>query len=370
MLIFGESFIFWIMRIFLVSNMFPSKDDPLFGVFVKNFKNELENQGIIFTMASLIKGKKKSPWNKLINYLIHYLDIMKKGLSSSKYDLIYVHFLSHHIPILYFLGIIKKPLIINLHGTDFIAVKNSPFLTALSKPILRRAKAIVVPTSYFSNLVEEHFRFIKSPQIIISPSGGIDKNVFYLKQGQQNSSNVITLGFVSRFIEEKGWRTYLESLEILEKNQISFKGIIAGKGPDEHRIKKCIHDLNLTPKIKFLGLVEQKKLVDIYNEMDLYIFPTYREAESLGLTGLEAMACGVPNIACNIAGPSTYIVPGKNGFLFPVRDAASLAEKIMAYYYMEPSEKQAMSEMAELTTKKYGKGNIAKQLIESLKEIV
>ena len=47
------------MKIFLISNMYPSKKDPLFGVFVKNFKNLLENQGVSFVCKSLIKGKRK-----------------------------------------------------------------------------------------------------------------------------------------------------------------------------------------------------------------------------------------------------------------------------------------------------------------------
>src|SRR5690606_644558 len=116
----------------------------------------------------------------------------------------------------------------------------------------------------------------------------------------------LILGFVSRFIEEKGWKTFLDALVLLKEAHIPFKAIMAGKGPDEEEIKSHIQQKELTEVVDFRGFVAQERLVDLYNQLDLYIFPTYRESESLGLTGVEAMACGTPVVACNIAGPSTY----------------------------------------------------------------
>src|SRR5690606_28251640 len=113
---------------------------------------------------------------------------------------------SHHIPVLFFLILLRKPIVINLHGSDLTIIKNSTLLTFLCKPILRKVNVVVVPTSYFKDLVKKHFSFIKDDKIVISPSGGINKKVFYKKERAEkiNASQII-LGFVSRFIEEKGW---------------------------------------------------------------------------------------------------------------------------------------------------------------------
>ena len=43
--------------VLLISNMFPSDRDPLFGVFVRNFKTGLESYDIKFHAISVIKGK-------------------------------------------------------------------------------------------------------------------------------------------------------------------------------------------------------------------------------------------------------------------------------------------------------------------------
>ena len=51
----------------------------------------------------------------------------------------------------------------------------------------------------------------------------------------------------------------------------------------------------------------QEYLVNIYNSLDIFVFPTYRKSESLGLVGLEAMACETLVIASNNYGPTDYI---------------------------------------------------------------
>src|SRR5690606_23767363 len=274
------------MKIFLISNMYPSSNDSLFGVFVQNFKNELEKQGTTFSKLSLIKGKSDSIFKKLSNYIKHYLSCLNNYFSND-YDLIYVHYLTHHIPILSLFNLNKKKVIINSHGSDIIGLQKSCVLNFFAKKILNKAHLIIVPTSYFKTKVIECYPFLDSNNIYVSPSAGIESHKFYLKEKKTFSDKTLSLGFVSRFIEEKGWITFLEALVELKKTEIPFKAVMAGKGPDENKILAYIREHQLDTNLEFLGLVKQEELINIYNDLDLYIFPTYREAESLGLTGLE-----------------------------------------------------------------------------------
>ena len=77
-------------------------------------------------------------------------------------------------------------------------------------------------------------------------------------------------------------------------------------------------------------MVSQEELVNIYNSLDLFIFPTYRKSESLGLVGLEAMSCKVPVLAAENYGPTDYIVNNKNGFFFKPQDSKTLSKKIVS----------------------------------------
>lgn len=359
------------MKIFLISNMYPSQQDKLFGVFIKNTKQELEKQGVIFSKVAILRGKYNNLLKKCFRYTKHYLRILFLfSFWNSTYDLIYIHFITHHIPVLLLLLPFKrKPWIINAHGQDIITLLNNPKLDFFGKKILKNIDLFVVPSNYFKNLVEDHYSFLNDSHIFVSPSGGIDREKFY-HIDQQEKPELFTLGFVSRLIKEKGWETFLESIVLLRERKINIRAIIAGKGPDEQKIKTYIEQHELQDSVEFLGFVKQDELVNLYNKLDLYIFPTYRKSESLGLTGLEAMACGTPVIACDNAGPSTYIDHGKNGFLFPPQDSKELADKIRFYQKLNKPEQQKIERKALATSRDYHRDRVAKSLIEKLEVLI
>jgi len=348
--------------------MYPSETDSLFGVFVKNFKKELKRQNVIFSKVSVIKGKGTSLFEKLIRYSKHYISCFK-NYYSYEYDLIYFHYLTHHIPVLLLFNN-KKKIVVNSHGSDIIGLQTNKVLNFFAKKILVKIDLLVVPTSYFKSKVLDFYPFLNEKTIFVSPSAGIEPNKFYYKNSKVFDSNILCIGFVSRFIEEKGWETFLEALLILKSKKIKFNAIIAGKGPDESKILKYIKLNGLQKDVAFLGLVKQEELVDIYNKLDLYIFPTYREAESLGLTGLEAMSCGTPVVSCNVAGPTTYIKHQENGFLFPPKDANSLVENILFYYNLSPSEKKNLSQNALESAKLYESTFVSQNLYKRLSSLI
>ena len=90
------------IKLFLISNMYPSKVNPGFGVFVKNFKVNQEERGVQFPYVSVINQKAKGIVNKFEIYFKHYINIFKNFFKKD-YDIIYIHFISHNAPIFLFL---------------------------------------------------------------------------------------------------------------------------------------------------------------------------------------------------------------------------------------------------------------------------
>ncbi len=68
------------------------------------------------------------------------------------------------------------------------------------------------------------------------------------------------------------------------------------------------------------------RLAEQYRASDLYVHPA--RAEALGLTIIEALACGVPVVASNVGGIPEVVRSGVNGVLFPTGDADALAEQL------------------------------------------
>ncbi|MGV3240936.1 glycosyltransferase, partial [Streptococcus hyovaginalis] len=126
---------------------------------------------------------------------------------------------------------------------------------------------------------------------------------------------------------------------------------------------------NLKEEILLMDFLNQEQLRNIYNMIDLFIFPTTREGESLGLVGLEAMACGTPVVGSSMAGPKEYIEHGENGFLFETGNLDDWLKQVEKYYNLTKDNKILMGENARNTSNLYSKEKVKEQLIRIFNEV-
>ncbi len=77
-------------------------------------------------------------------------------------------------------------------------------------------------------------------------------------------------------------------------------------------LKKRIDDAGLTDRFVWL---ERRSAAEILPSLDLLVHPTAEEP--FGRVICEAMAAGVPVVACDAAGPGSILKDGQTGFLFP-----------------------------------------------------
>ncbi len=66
-----------------------------------------------------------------------------------------------------------------------------------------------------------------------------------------------------------------------------------------------------------------------YRIFDIYVLPSTREG--FGVTLIEAMACGVPVVACRVRGPKEIVDDGNDGILVRDRDPCELADALSFY---------------------------------------
>lgn len=365
------------MKIFLISNLYPSKKHPYYGVFVQNIVYGLEMLGLEFPCMSVIKGKKKGLLDKLWSYLLFYIGIIYNGLNV-KYQILYVHYYTHcAIPVL-ILKILKKriPLVINAHGGDVTEDnKMSALLQPVSRLLLKRTDKFIVPSRYFKELMIKKYQ-LNSQSFFISPSGGIDIDLFKplnkktMKIKYGFNPNDIVLGFVGRLTESKGWDVYLSALNYCRDKGLPVKGMVVGDGENRRRFIKMVGKMNLEQDIIFFKMMHQEELAIIYNTMNYFIFPTRTISESLGLVGLEAMACGVPVIGSRFAGLVEYVKEGINGYLFKVDCIDELAKKIISASKFSKVQQDKMAIEARKTAEAYSSKKTSKQLKEMLDSII
>lgn len=354
------------MKILLISNMYPSSSHPTYGIFVKNFENRLIAEGFEFEKA-VIKGRGRTKLEKLKKYFQFFVDVFK-ALRKENYDLIYVHYVGHSLlPFLIFKKNPLKPLVVNAHGSDIFPVtKIGHLIQKIITPVIKKADMVVVPSNYFKNILEEKF-FIHENSIFISPSGGVDTNLF--KPMIVERSELFTIGFVSRIDKGKGWDIFLDAIYILKQKKFNFKVLLVGSGAQNDIMLKKIYGLSLSSIVEYVGAKPHNELPYYFNQMDIFLFPT-RLVESLGLVGLEAMACGVPVVGSNIGGLPSYIKDGVNGKLFEAGNIEELVKSIEFFMKMDKDEFAKYKFQALKTAKKYDSRVVASELAKKLKELL
>ncbi|MDG2193779.1 MAG: glycosyltransferase family 4 protein [Polaribacter sp.] len=307
-------------KMLVISNMYPSGKDDYFGVFVKRINENLKQDFRVHEI--LIKGRTSIFFNKILKYFCFYYKILF-NLCFVKFDAIYIHYPPFSLPPYIFSFFLKnKNLILNFHGSDII-LKNKPssFFIKYFYLIKPYVKLIVVPSSYLQKELEKKIYF---KNIFISPSGGIP-DFFYnntiLKNKVKNKNTRFL--YVSTISEEKGIFSLIKSIKQLSLNKnLEVDLTIFGAGEVEILEKKIIGLKNT----KFMGLADNNLLPNIFINFDVLIFPTKKE--SLGLIGVESLACGLPVIASDIPPIKSYIKDSYNGLLFESENTFELMNKI------------------------------------------
>ena len=82
----------------------------------------------------------------------------------------------------------------------------------------------------------------------------------------------------------------------------------------------------LSGRVTHVHKPEADTLVKLYQRATALALPS--DEEGFGMVVIEAMSCGVPVVATRCGGPDGIISDGKDGFLVPLNDATSMADRL------------------------------------------
>lgn len=348
--------------------MYPSATHPTYGIFVKNFVEQMSAEGFQIEPV-VIQGRGRNVFEKLCKY-IRFLYRTVVALARADYDLVYAHYIGHSLlPFLFTKKRLNTPWVINAHGGDvFAATQLSRLIQKIVSPVIRKADLVVVPSVYFSQVVAKK-HLVDTDKIFVSPSGGVDGQLF--KPASLNSKKALfTIGYVSRIDEGKGWDVLLLAVDRLRKSGIrNFEVLMAGGGAQVRELEAMLRRLNLDECVRYVGPIAHHELPTYYRQMDIFVFPT-RLAESLGLVGLEALACGIPVVGSAIGALPEYIKPGYNGQLFSPGDVLQLAECLQEMLALDNDELEAYKNNAVVSAKRYDSKAVSQAMKVRLEQLI
>ncbi|MBD2091355.1 glycosyltransferase family 4 protein [Microcoleus sp. FACHB-1515] len=198
-------------------------------------------------------------------------------------------------------------------------------LSQLEAYNLRSTHGAIVGNQDAANILQQH-EYEKA--IAIIPQLGVDEQQFHPQPQPElaaklclNSTDFV-VGFVGRFVKEKGLRTLVAALQLLDR---SWKLLLIGRGELLPELREQLGD-----RLICVESVPQAEVPRYLNLMDVLVLPSETTAfwkEQFGHVLIEAMACHVPVIGSN-SGEIPNVI-GNAGLIFAEGNVAELRDRLL-----------------------------------------
>lgn len=189
-----------------------------------------------------------------------------------------------------------------------------------------RSSAVLAPTEQIIRTLRKH-RFVQ----VRHWGRGVDHTVFRCSNPDRpiKRENPVFL-YAGRVSVEKNLDEFL-------KLDLPGEKWVAGDGPLLSSLKSRY------PHVRWLGSKTHPELAEVYNQADVFVFPS--KTDTFGLVMVEALACGLPVAAYPVIGPIDVVESGRSGILSHNLRHACLKS-------LELSRHQAIERASQFTWKK------------------
>ncbi|GGM60290.1 glycosyltransferase family 4 protein [Dactylosporangium sucinum] len=169
------------------------------------------------------------------------------------------------------------------------------------------------------------------------------------------------LGFLGRFTEpRKGFPYLLSAFAQLAAERPGLRLLVAGPGDVDEVLSGV--PAAARDRIVFLGKVSEEDKARMLRSVDLYIAPN-TGGESFGMILTEAMSAGTPVVASDLDAFRRVLDGGQAGALFPVGDAAALAQ-VAGALLDDPARRAALAARATAVVAAYDWPVVAERVLE------
>ncbi|WP_248517293.1 glycosyltransferase [Salinarchaeum laminariae] len=144
---------------------------------------------------------------------------------------------------------------------------------------------------------------------------GIDMEFFQPRDGDWFDDEPV-IGYSGRVSNEKNVGELLRLAEVLE----DYRFVIVGEGPYRDRLEARAPDT-----VEFRDFLPREQLPGFLSSLSVFV--TASTADTLGLSTLEANACGTPVAAADVP-PFDDTIGAENGRRFPYGDVTAMADAV------------------------------------------
>ncbi|MDA3937228.1 MAG: glycosyltransferase [Actinomycetota bacterium] len=313
------------LRVLMITNMYPSAPNPVFGVFVARQVAALRELGVD---VQLVKNTEwRGGWRSLLKYPL--LTLRALLASTTEHDVIVGHYL---YPTAWIARLIRRgdtPYMVVAHGTDASSSIGRGLLSRASRRGLRDADAVVAVSSAMADRLHNELGLSVGVDVHVIHMG-VDTQAFAPDPIARDSMTWATdrrvMLFTGNLLPVKGPDIAVRAFALLHGRGAADRLVIVGDGPMEDELRNLVESLGLTERVTFAGKLDTKSVAARMAAADVLVMSSRNEG--LGLVALEAMACGTPVAATRVGGVPEVFPGSQCGILVEPEDPEALADAV------------------------------------------
>lgn len=299
------------------------------GVEVLRYRYAPERWQTLVNSGGIVTNLSRNKWKWLLvpSFILGQAWTAWRVLRRERVGVIHAHWLVPQGLIAAFLQFLsgRAPFLVTSHGGDLYSMRATPLQT-LNRFVLRKAQAATVVSRPMRDAVAALGGDVA--KVSVMPMG-VDMAARFVPDRTVQRS-VSELLFVGRLVEKKGLRYLLAAMPAVLRERPDVTLTIAGFGPEEARLRAQVGELGLQHAVHFLGAVAQEDLPVLYQRAAMFVAPFVTaesgDEEGLGLVLVEAIGCGCPVLAGDVAAVGDVLA---ENWRIDVRDTPAFVARIL-----------------------------------------
>jgi glycosyltransferase involved in cell wall biosynthesis len=221
--------------------------------------------------------------------------------------------------------IFRRNVVFQVHGGELPQnlYKTKVIRNQFMRRVLKAANVVVLLAQ---SELDAYSRFVPGVRLQVIPNGVVVDPRAAVRESVINAP--LKLAYVGRLVPAKGVADCIAAARLLRDSGRDFKLTIAGEGPQEMALRAEAEILIEGKLIEFVGSQFGEDKYRLWQETDLFVFPT-AHAEGLPYSLLESMASGVVPITTRVGAQPDVIEDGVQGLFVPPSDPEALFDAIV-----------------------------------------
>lgn len=260
----------------------------------------------------------------------------------------------------------ELPLVLTLHGQELQKIVHwSAKLKELVQSALGQAAAVVVPSDKMRELALANG--VDSCRLKVVHNGLDALPLSPLPPGiEERLAGKRVLLSVGRLEKEKGCQHNIRALAMLKEKHPDLVYLLAGEGAYRGELAALSRSLGLADRVIFAGHQPRENIGAFYAKSHVFSLPSRDEA--FGIVYLEAMAAGLPVIATRGEGIAALVEESGAGLLVSQGDVEALAGAISLL--LEPLRASGTGEKGRRAARRFTWERSAGKLLSVYKEVL